>query len=58
MTEQEKNIQIYRAMLHEVVNRCRDLDTLDLVYKLVVQSLPDLCIVSRLPRDNERSRAA
>lgn len=58
MNEYEKNIKIYRAMLHEAVNRCRDLDTLDLVYKLIVDSLPTLYVIDRLPCDQERSKAA
>jgi hypothetical protein len=58
MYEHEKNIEIYRTMVHEAVNRCRDLDMLDLVYKLIMESSPTLYVVGRLSCEQERSKAA
>lgn len=37
-TEYEKKLAAYREMLREVVDKCHDLSTLDLVYKIIMTS--------------------
>lgn len=58
MTQYEKNVIVYRKMLHEVTEKCTDLELLDLVYKLIADSIPTLYLVDRLPCSQERSKAA
>jgi hypothetical protein len=45
-------------MLHEVTEKCNDLELLDLVYKLIADSIPTLYLVDRIPCNQERSKAA